>query len=53
MMCALQSWRALGEPENLELVSVPTAEKELSLYNLMQLAGFFESELLQPDDSMG
>jgi len=49
----LGSWRTLGEPANIETGPVPTAEKELSLYNLMQLAGFFEAELLQPDESIG
>jgi hypothetical protein len=43
----ISSWRALGQPENLETKPRPAADKESSLYNLMQLAGYFESELLQ------
>ena len=49
----IASWRALGEPENLETQPRPASDKGSSLYNLMQLAGFFESELLQPDEFMG
>jgi len=42
----IESWRALGEPADLELVPRPDSHKELRLYNLMQLAGFFEFALL-------
>ena len=40
------SWQALGEPEDLELKSSSLSEKELSFHTLMQLAGFFEFQLL-------
>jgi hypothetical protein len=39
-------WQALGEPEDLELKSSSTSEKEMRLHTLMQLAGFFEFNLL-------
>ncbi|MDE3068291.1 MAG: hypothetical protein KGJ60_12155 [Verrucomicrobiota bacterium] len=43
------SWRALGEPENLDR-QVPTlSETELRLHGLLNLAGYFEYKLLNLD----
>ena len=42
----VESWRALGEPENIEPEASPPAKTGLNLHTLMQLAGFFEFELL-------
>jgi hypothetical protein len=45
----VESWRALGAPENLESKLPPPAENGLNHHTLMQLAGFFEFELLNLD----
>jgi len=45
------SWRALGEPEDLESKSSPASEKEMSFQTLMQLAGYFEFKLLNLESS--
>lgn len=45
----IESWRALGAPENLESRSNRPTETGLNFHTLMQLAGFFEFELLDLD----
>ena len=40
------SWRALGEPENLETQTPNPTEKDQTLCNIMNLAGYFEHMLL-------
>ena len=40
------SWRALGEPEDLEPETPPKSEREQVFYNLMNLAGYFEVAFL-------
>ncbi len=44
------SWRALGEPEDLESKPPAPSEKEWSFHTLMQLAGYFEVKLLNIDE---
>ncbi len=41
----VESWRALGQPDDLDLPAHPSAS-ELTQHNLMNLAGYFECELL-------
>ena len=45
------SWRALGEPEDLESITPARSEKEMSFHTLMQLAGYFEVKLLNIDEN--
>jgi hypothetical protein len=45
----VESWRALGEPEKLDSEPSPPAKTGLNFHTLMQLAGFFEFELLNLD----
>ncbi len=40
------SWHELGEPEELEPETPPPTERELVLYSLMNLAGYFEAAFL-------
>jgi len=40
------SWYMLGEPEDLEPETPPPSERESVFYNLMNLAGYYEAELL-------
>ena len=40
-------WHALGQPELEDFI--PTAKKELWQYNLMEVAGYFEANLLEPE----
>lgn len=42
-------WHALGMPEVLELDHAPASTKELGYRNLMDLAGYFEMSLLEPE----
>jgi hypothetical protein len=44
----LGCWHALGEPETLK--PPPLTKQELGFRNLMDLAGYFESNLLEPED---
>jgi hypothetical protein len=39
-------WRALGEPEILELLKPDHSEQELAHHSLMNLAGYFEHHLI-------
>lgn len=41
-------WRALGEPENADVNPPDPSDKGFAYYNLMNLAGYFEHELLNP-----
>jgi hypothetical protein len=43
-------WHVLGEPEKLEPETPPMSQKELFLYNLMHLAGYFEVAFLHVSD---
>lgn len=45
----IESWRALGTPEDLESEPPRSVETGLNFQTLMQLAGFFEFELLKFD----
>jgi hypothetical protein len=45
------SWRALGEPEDLESKPPAPSEKQVSFHTLMQLAGYFEVKLLNLEGS--
>ena len=47
------SWRALGEPEDLEIQTPVATEKEQVFYNIMNLAGYFEHNLLKPEEAEG
>jgi hypothetical protein len=52
----VESWRALGEPEDLESQTLPAVKTGLNFHTVMQLAGFFEFELLKlesGDQAMG
>ena len=40
------SWRALGEPENLEVQTPHPTDKKQVFYHIMNLAGYFEHKLL-------
>jgi hypothetical protein len=40
-------WRALGEPEELD---EPSTKEEFAHRNLMNLAGYFEMSLLEPEE---
>ncbi|HKW30063.1 MAG TPA: hypothetical protein VJT54_12055, partial [Verrucomicrobiae bacterium] len=42
----VESWHALGEPENLDTLPPPLSQADLRHYNLMQLAGYFQWKLL-------
>jgi hypothetical protein len=43
----VESWHALGEPQNLDALPPPASDADLRHYNLMQLAGFFEWKMLE------
>jgi hypothetical protein len=43
------SWRVLGEPEDLE--KSPVTEKERGVYDLMNLAGYFEFQILKMEEA--
>jgi len=43
----VSSWRALGAPENLEGVAAESRDRSPDYFMLMELAGFFEGQLLQ------
>jgi hypothetical protein len=45
----VESWRALGEPENLDLPANPS-ESERVHYNRMSLAGYFECKFLNLEE---
>jgi hypothetical protein len=42
----VECWRALGEPENLELQKLACSAQEIKYRSLMNLAGYFENRLL-------
>lgn len=44
------SWRALGEPADLESKFSPASEKEMKYRAFMELAGYFEFKLLNLHD---
>ena len=43
----LESWHALGEPEDLEAMPAHPSEANLRQHHLMHLAGYFEWKLLE------
>jgi len=45
------SWRALGEPENLEPQTPSPTEREKVFHNIMNLAGYFEHRLLDHEEA--
>jgi hypothetical protein len=42
----IESWHALGEPENLDALPSPPSEADLRQHHLMHLAGYFEWTML-------
>lgn len=44
----VESWRALGEPENLDPLPSHPSQTDLRHHHLMHLAGYFEWKLLEP-----
>lgn len=46
----VESWHALGEPEDLEAFPSQTSEAILRQHHLMHLAGYFEWKLLDVED---
>jgi hypothetical protein len=42
----VESWHALGEPENLDTLPAQPSEPDLRHHNLMHLAGYFEWRML-------
>ena len=46
----VESWHALGEPENLDALPSPPSEANLRQHQLMQLAGYFEWKLLSLEE---
>ena len=46
----VESWHALGEPENLEALPPTASEVDLRHHNLMHLAGYFEYRMLNAED---
>jgi hypothetical protein len=45
------SWRALGEPENLETQAPNPTKTEQVSYNILNLAGYFEHQLLNLEEA--
>jgi len=43
----VESWHALGEPDNLDELPPPASDADFRHYNLMQLAGFSEFKMLE------
>jgi hypothetical protein len=43
----VESWHALGEPENLDTLPPLPSEADLRHHNLMQLAGYFEYKIVE------
>ena len=46
-------WHALGEPEDLETHTPNPTKKEQVFYNTMNLAGYFEHNLLKLEEVKG
>jgi hypothetical protein len=46
----VESWHALGEPENLETLPPHPSEANLRQHHLMHLAGYFEWKLLNLEE---
>ena len=46
----VESWRLLGEPENLEINILDLPEDKLSHYQFMHLAGYFEYHFLNLEE---
>ena len=44
------AWHALGDPECLDTVPLQPTMQELAWRNLMDLAGYFEMQLLAPEE---
>ncbi len=49
----VESWRALGEPENLEKPVPDLPKDKFKLYHFMHLAGYFEYHFLNLDGENG
>jgi|SRR5580698_2960161 hypothetical protein len=49
----VESWRALGEPENLERPTPDLPKDKLKYYHCMHLAGYFEYHFLNLDEQPG
>ncbi len=46
----VESWRALGEPENLEVNVYSLTKERIKYYRLMYLSGYFEHHFLNLED---
>ena len=46
----VESWHALGEPENLDTFPPQASEADQRHYQLMHLAGYFEWKMVSPED---
>lgn len=46
----VESWRRLGEPENLEMTIFGLAKEKVKYYHFMHLAGYFEHHFLNLED---
>ena len=43
----VESWHALGDPDNLDALPAPPSEMDLRHHHLMHLAGYFEWKMLE------
>jgi hypothetical protein len=46
----VESWHALGEPENLDTLPSSPSESDLRYHHLMHLAGYFEWKMVNRED---
>jgi hypothetical protein len=46
----VESWHALGEPENIDALPSPPSEADLRQHHLMHLAGYFEWKLFDLEE---
>lgn len=46
-------WQALGEPENIELPAGHASPEQKAYRSLMNLAGYYEASLLEPEAGAG
>ena len=47
----VESWRALGEPENLEIPAPDLPKDQFKLFHYMHLAGYFEYHFLNLEEA--
>lgn len=46
----VESWRSLGEPENLDMNILGLSKEKIRYYHLMHVAGYFEYHFLNLDE---